>query len=415
MWLDLKTPGYYNYHDCACIRNRRSSEMGIDVRNPCRYHKTIGPLLEADHLRRIRTLDVRLIIFNSDTDSGADEVLWDVLGGFKFFTFPLPTLGSLNFNLKHDFEVDTPVDLPRTVFSWMVSPPTELRHLALHGCYGGPIQAVRNLTSFELTGVEENYIPMELDQHTFLPFISGSPSLLSLALSYCSFPDRTQLSQVTPVKLPGLRSLRLMDMSGLSGFPGLIDVPAFNTLSSLCVSARKRAGGFHDTDFLMRAESDDGFQLSYNTPYNHESAPDWLGVMCDADPRLAFVRFEGQELDPTKEKQMVASPLPLFVNAKVLEIGASFAGLWYRDFWKDLRKVAPQLTTLRLEVIEGMKPAVAKSVGGFARTRFNEGMPLAKLERMTFEEGSEEDEEKAKKLWEKYRAGLKIDQYLVAR
>jgi hypothetical protein len=93
-------------------------------------------------------------------------------------------------------------------------------------------------------------------------------------------------------------------------------------------------------------------------------ASDWLGVTRGADPTLAFVRFEGRERDLTKENEMEVSPLPLFVNAEILETGASFASLWYRDFWKDLEKVGPQLTTLRLEVVEGMKPSVAESMEG---------------------------------------------------
>jgi len=409
--LDLKNPGYYDYHDCICDRNERSAERGINVRNSCRYHAAIDPLLEAGRFRRIRTLDVHLTIFNT-TEYDVDEDFRIVLKGFKIFASPLPVLESLTFHVNHNFEIDGPLGLPKALFSWGVSPPTQLRHLALRECYGGPIDAVRNLTSFELIGVEGVYNPMELDQDTFLPFISGSPSLVSLSLSHFSFPDRAQLSQVTPFKLPGLKSLRLMDMSGLSDFPGLIDVPAINTLSSLRISARKRGGGFHDADFLICAENDDGFQLSYNTPHNHEAALDWLGIMHDADPHLAFVRFDGHGIDPTNEKQLEASPLPLFVNAKVLEVGASFAYRWYRDFWKDLRKVGPQLTTLRLEVIEGMKSAVATSVEKLVKARFKKGMPLEKLERMRFEGMSEEDEEKAKKLWDKFRASLDVDLYL---
>ena len=111
---------------------------------------------------------------------------------------------------------------------------------------------------------------------------------------------------------------------------------------------------------------------------------------------------------------MEVSPLPLFVNAGVLEIGASFASPWYHDFWKDLAKVGRQLTTLRLEVTEGIDPGVAKSVESFFKARFEKGMPLSKLERMRFEGMSEEDEGKAKKLWEEFRVGLDIDQYLAA-
>jgi hypothetical protein len=267
-----------------------------------------------------------------------------------------------------------------------------------------------------LAGVLDKYDPIELNQHNFLPFISGSPSLVSLDLSHCSFPDRTQLSRVTPIKLPKLKSLRLTDIYGLPGFPGLVDVPALKTLSSLRISTRQQdSSGHHIADFIVRAESDDGFQLLYETPYyNDELTSDWLGITCNADPSPAFVRFDGHGFDQREENAMKTSPLPLFVNAKVLELGASFVSPWYRDFWRDLENVGPQLTTLRLEVIEGMKPAVAESVKKLAKARLQKGVPLEKLERMTFEDMSEEDEERAKRLWEEFRAGLDVDQYLAA-
>jgi len=411
--LDLKHGDYHDYPDCTCIRNEWSSGMRINESNPCRYHTTINPLVEAEHIERIRTLDVKLTIFDNVAEEGPDQDFADALDDFELFTYPLPAIESISFSVDHEFDIDTHLGLPKGLFCWALSPPTKLRHLTLDGCYGGPIRAVGNLTSFELAGVLEAFDPIELNQRTFLPFISGNRSLVSLSLTHCSFPDRAQLSRVTPVKLSELKSLQLMDIYGLPGFPGLIDVPAFKTLSSLRISTQKNDVGFYGVDLLLRAENDDGFQLSYNTPSNEEVTSDWLGIMHNADPSPALVRLEGQELDPTEDTQMEPSPLPLFVNAKVLEIGASFAAPWYRDFWKDLGKVGPQLTTLRLEVIEGLKPVIAKSVEKFAKARFNKGVPLAKLERMTFEEMSGEDGEKAKRLWEEFRAGLNVDQYLV--
>jgi len=411
--LDLKYGDYHDYPDCTCIRNEWTSGMQINEDNPCRYHTTIDPLLGINHIQRIRKLDVHLNMLDV-TEEGPDECFKDALEDFEFFMLPLPVLESLSFRV-HGLDVDTHMEFPRELFCWTLLPPTKLRHLALHGCYGGPIQVVRNLTSLELSGDVDACDPIELNQRTFLPLISSSPTLVSLHLSHCSFPDRTQLSRVTPVKLSELKSLRLMDIYGLSGFSSLIEVPAFKKLSSLWISAKKRASRFHDVvDFLVRAESDDGFQLFYDTPNDDEVTSYWLDITHDADPSPAFVRFEG-EIDPTGENEMEVSPSALLANAKILEIGASFTSPWYHDFWKDLGKVGPQLTTLRLEVTEGMSPAVVKSVKEFAMARFQERMPLTKLERMVFEGVSEEDEEKAKKLWEEFRAGLDIDQYLTAQ
>lgn len=78
---------------------------------------------------------------------------------------------------------------------------------------------------------------------------------------------------------------------------------------------------------------------------------------------------------------MDISLLPLFVNAKVVEISTSFAGPWYRKPWKDIEKIGPQLTTLRMEVIEGVAPVVARSMKKLVEARLEKGMPLAKLGR----------------------------------
>jgi hypothetical protein len=412
--LNLKYGDYHDYPDCTCIRNEWSSGMQANENNPCRYHTTIDPLLEADPIKRIHKLDVHLSMLDNDAGEGPDEEFKDALDEIKFFAFPLPNLNNLSFSVDHEFDVDSHLKLPGDLFFWRFLPPTKLRHLTLYGCFGGPIRAVRNLTSFELAGSPEDFDPIELNQHTFLPFISGSPSLVSLTLSHCSFPDRAQLSRVTPVKLPKLKTLRLMDIYELPGLPGLVEVPAFKTISLLRISTQTPAFGYmgtNATNFQVHAESDDGFQLVYDTSDEGDLAPDWLGVTRGADPSPAFVRFEGRDL--SRCLKIEASPLPLFVNAKVLEIGASFADLWYQDFWNDLEKIGPQLTTLRLEVIQGMEAALATSVKRFAKARLEKGTPLMKLERMTFEGVSEGDEENAKGLWEEFLVGFNIDQYLV--
>ena len=408
--LDLKH-GDDHDHSCTCIGNEWSSGTRIDEKNPCRYHTTIDLL---DHTERIRTLDVDFSILDNFAEEGPDQEFNDALNDFGLFSLALPALESFSFRVDHEFDLDTHLELPRTIFFWVFLPPTKLRHLSLRRCYGGPIQVVRNLTSFELVGDTDALDPIELDQDTFLPFISGSPSLESLSLTHCSFPDRAQLSRVTRVRLPDLKSLRLMDIHELSGFPGLVDVPAIKTLSSLRISVQKNDRGYpNSTQFLLHAGSDDGFQLFYSADSDYKAASEWLDITYNADPTPALVLFEGKGPNPITEG-MATSPLPLFVNAKVLEIGAFFVDLWYTEFWKDLEKVGPQLTTLRLEVTEGMRPEVVGLVERLARARFRNGTPLAKLERMNFEGVSEEDEEKAKKLWEQFRAGLNVDEFLAA-
>jgi len=271
---------------------------------------------------------------------------------------------------------------------------------------------VRNLTSLELDGGRSALDFIELDQFSFLPFISSNRSLVSLSLSRCSFPDPAQLLSVTPAILPELKSLRLTDDHGLSGFPSLVDVPAFKSLTSLRVSVRSYFFGFPT---LAHAESNDGFQLSYDHPDDADMLSDWLGVVYGADPNLSFIRFDGRQPESRVKNEMVTFPPSFFVKAKVLEFGYSFARLGYPDLWEHLERVGPQLATLRLGVIEGMKPEIAQSVEKLVKARFNKSMPLEKLERMRIERMSEEDEKKAERLWEEFRGGLDIDQYLSPR
>ena len=411
VYLDLKHGDYHEYPDCTCVRNDLSPGMQINPDNPCRYHTTIDPLFDVDHVQRIHKLDVHLDMLDG-SEEGPNQDFSDALDDFEFFALRLPSLESLSFSVDHELDVDTHLNLPGSFFSWGSFPPTRLRHLTLHGCYGGPIRAVRNLTSFELAGVGA-FDPIELTERSFLPFISGSPSLVSLTLSNCSFPDPEKLLKITPVKLPKLKTLRLIRVYGLPGLPSLIGVPALKTLSSLHISTARKQHYLQSLSvhIQVRAESDDGFQLSYDTT-DYKLVSDWLAVTQDANPGPAFVRFEGQGLDDGEGPGMEVSQLPLFVNAKVLEIGASFAGTWYPNSWEGIENVGPQLTTLRLEVIEGMDPVVARSVKKFVEARSKKGMPLTKLERMEFKEMNEENEEKAKRLWEVFRAGLDIDQYL---
>ena len=390
--FDLKYGRCYHYPGCIRIRSEWLSLTWKGENDPCRYHTTISPLLKVDHIRRIHKLDVRLDIIDAVSRGGPNQNFEDTLDDFLLFEFPLPALESLTFRVRHEFSHHGHLTIPEKLFRWEFSPPTELRHLALRGCFGSLIHAARNLTSFELVDIPYPSDPIELDEYTFLPFtISGSPSLVSLYLTHCRFPDRAALSRVTPVKLPELNSLRLIGIYGLSSFPGLIDIPAFKTLSSLQVSTRKRrrsAIGYYETDptnFLVRTEGDDGFQLFYDIPRGDEVVSDWLSITHGAGPSPGFVRFEGRERGLTEENKVEVSPLPLFVDAKVLEFGAPFTSIWYRSLWKDLEKVGPQLATLRLEVTEGMDPGVAKSVKKLVKARFKKGMPLERLERMTFE------------------------------
>lgn len=419
--IDLRYGNYRNYREfqeCICYLRMPSSK--VTEENPCRYHTTILPLLNADYTKRIRKLDVHLTLIEN-AEEPANYTFSNALRDLTFFKFPLPSLESLCFDVVPEFEsdIDTHLVFPNVLFDWRERPPADLHQLILRGCYGGPILSVRNLTSFELAGVRY-WDPILLDQRTFFPFISASPSLVSLSLTRCKVPDRSKLLDITPLELPQLRTLRLTNVHGSHGLPYLLKIPALKTLSSLHILTQKRREG-RDTiiDFRVQAQSDDGFQFSFdvldlnsNDEHNDRLVLEWLTAMHDADPRPTFVRFEGRDFDPKVHYDIKGSPLSLIINAKVLEVDASSVGHWYPNFWGDLEKIGPQLTTLRLGVTQSTERAVATSVKKFVKTRLEKGMPLGKLERMTFEGVSEQDDVKAEGLWGNFRAGLGIEQYL---
>ena len=334
----------------------------------------------------------------------------NALDYFGFFALPLPSLESLSFSVYHEMEFfgKTHLVCPRDLFDLQYSPPAQLRHLALHGCLGGPILSLEDLTSLELSGVED-FDRIQLNQRTFLPLISSSPSLESLTLSHCCFPDHSRPSQVTPVKLSKLKTLRLMDVWEFPGLHDLMEVPALKKLSTLHILAQKQ---HRATSVGVHANSDDGFHLFFDTHGASALSQDWLDITDKGGPATTFVRFGEQGPSYREKYSTEVTPLPLFTNAKVIEIGASFAGPWYPTFWSDLRNVGPQLTTLRLEIAEGRGSEVAKLVKRLVKARWEKGMPLTKLERMEYEEETGEDKAKAKELWEGFRAGLDIDQYL---
>ena len=407
-------------HGCKC--SLWTSSTGIN-RDPCDYHTAILPLLNDHHLERIRKLDVRLTI-SYYTEGIETHIFKNAFGDLKPCASSLPSLENLSFSIYPDFDYDDDpsMDFPGDMFGWNTSPPANLRHLTLHGCYGGPIPFLQNMTSFELTGFSGLY-PMEINPRTFLQFISGNPSLASLTLAHCSFPEHWDSPSVIPVKLSRLKILRLTNIDESPSFPCLIEIPTLGTLSSLHILALPREGYRHYYDFRVCARSDDGFQLSIDIPelfddqwVEDKLVTNWLGITRSADPHPAFVRLENRDLDPQEDYEPIVSPLPLFANATVLELGASFADRWYLNFWDDLNKIGPQLTTLRLEVAEGMDmEMLADSVKEFIKTRVEKGMPLARLEMMKFEGMDEEEERRSERLWEEFRASLDIDQYLATR
>ena len=216
---------YCRLHGCRCFRESSVRRTGNE-RNLCSHHTAILPLLNNCYTEHIRKLDVRLAIANDSKGIGVD-IFRTALDDLKFCTFSLPSLESFSFSIHPEFEEDFDMHSPGDVFGWDTSPPTSLRHLVLHGYYGGPILSLQSLTSFELAAVNDFY-PMEINPRTFLPFISSNTSLVSLTLTHCNFPPRSKLSRVIPIELSQLKTLRLTNISESHSFPEQLQPSFYN-------------------------------------------------------------------------------------------------------------------------------------------------------------------------------------------
>ena len=144
--------------NCTWEQIGTASGLRIDEKNHSHYCTRIDPLLEVEHIRRIRKLDFYLSIFDDDRyDSGRN--IRNALDGVEFFTSPLPALENLSFHADQDYAIKIYPYFPKDTFRWESLRPTGLRHLALHGCYSNPTQAIRNLTSLEFPGWPRLTIP----------------------------------------------------------------------------------------------------------------------------------------------------------------------------------------------------------------------------------------------------------------
>ena len=130
--MDLEYGAYHYHSDCRCKQGRPVAATDPHL---CRYHSTFVPLVTSDCTRRIHKLDIHLHLLDTQTDD-SDWYFEGAFDHFKLFELPLPTLEYLNLRVHSELADKILVELPRDLFCWDFSPPTELRHFTLHGCYG---------------------------------------------------------------------------------------------------------------------------------------------------------------------------------------------------------------------------------------------------------------------------------------
>ena len=138
----------------------------------------------------------------------------------------------------------------------------------------------------------------------------------------------------------------------------IIEVPAFKAPPLLLrISIRTHGHATPGSCFHIHVEGDDRFQLVYDTPT----------TMIPFDTHMTWshkwhrLELEGRDPNTSKEFRMNVSPLPLFSSTpRFLKLELSLL-IWY--LWNDLENIGPQLTTLHLDIIEGIDPGVSGGEG----------------------------------------------------
>ena len=184
--------GYCGVHRCGCFDWESSTQL--NERNLCPHRTAITPLLNNHHTERIRKLDIHLTVVD-DFEGSADHIFRSALDDLKSCALSLPSLQTLSLSMHFNFDYFDPpfVHFSEDMFGWDTSPPAKLHHLILHGCCGGPILSLQNVTSFELTG-ESQLCSMDMSGtwyfsnflfvifHDFLRCFIPSHSFLSVSL-----------------------------------------------------------------------------------------------------------------------------------------------------------------------------------------------------------------------------------------
>ena len=408
---------------CTCHKDAQSRLIPNKTK-PCERHFVFESLAEKTHSKRIRTLNIEyfneLRVFHGSGVSLA-------LGGCRFFGLYCPELTNLNW-----FDrglLDPKFLLPRPFFS------PKLRSLSFRGHSGhdqlvnigdptsflrrsrhNQLMKISNLTSFTFAGLDQ-----EISTNSFWTIILKNKSLETLSLDRIKF--KGNLDQ-QPVTLGEIRSFSLHQTSSesVTTLSTLIHIPAFQHISSLYISPKE--DGKVSCWPLLRATGQDITFTVDGDPDDVVAA--WEGLVGYLRPTIQCNCYESPGHFCNNGLQVGTSEiiLTLFTDAHTLNISCAHSCLsfscLYPDFWDNLKKLGPELTTIQVEIPKqsqwkasecGCDPKSERlivAIEDLVRYRFEHGQPFSSVKSMVSESDKVNTEQEL--IWREFLD--RLDQYV---
>jgi len=383
---------------CSCDKDGRK-RLVPNEKNPCRWHFVFESLATPVHSKRIHTLDMDFLPQHDPLPpEGTTELS---LGGCRFFASSFPQLTSL---------VSEGQDLTYAHHLFSISPFTPtLRSLTLSGSWDGLFTQVKNLTSFIFANCEDT-----ICAETFRLFMLNNQSLESLSLNIHLFDS--DITNGPPVDLLNLQVFTvILPIGDLST---VIRVPALQHLSSLQISYE----GMATLDAIQLLATGGGMTLSVS-PFLCDVAEVWQDLVGYARPTIHDVHLCGYSQGGQGGGDG-RGVFPLLTDAHTLEVGRDYLELWYDGFLDDLKRLGPQLKTIRFEVWEEVDPfreegfedemyghELLDGIEELVKYRFEDGRPFFAVERMVVSE-SEWSNRQQGYVWRFFYNDRKLGQYV---
>jgi hypothetical protein len=311
---------------CTCNKDKRRRFLPSQ-KSPCEWHFQFESLAEPKHSDRIRALTINFDGRWVPVVEGEQLAL----GSCRLFTSAFPQLITLTWKNEE-------TKYANHLFSIPPFPPT-LRSLTYVGPWHGLIAPVNNLTSFVL---ESDSGPRGTSAEAVRLFMLNNQSLESLELKYIDFVG---YPKDPPVQLLNLKTLRV----GLAhkGLSAIIRVPALCRLSTLRISPG-------DTSTYTLYATGGGIVFSIEC-FAHNLTEIWDDFTGYAGPTIHHIRLDdGPEVGywPGHDIAFVS----LLLDAHTLEIGNDYFPPGYDGLLDDLKRLGPQLKTIRFAISDELEP-----------------------------------------------------------
>ena len=391
----------WTHPGCTCDKDERGRLLP-NGKIPCEWHFPFESFAALKHSKRIRTLDIDF--HGTDNPIPLAKRTGLALGGCRFFSLSFPQLTTLGWNC-----VET--NHANHIFSNSLFAPT-LRSLSFKGEWKGSFTQLGNLTSFTFLDNKTS-----ISEDAFRLFMLNNQSLESLSLDILDFYPSDL--EAPPVQLLNIKSFSIYSYPGIMA--GIICIPALQHLSSLCISLNVAPG---PREIILDAIGD-GISLSVKTSIC-DTADAWEDITGYARPIIRHARLRGypKDLDDAQHFYGGREVFPLLADVHTLEVGRGYLPFFYPAFLYGLKRLGPQLKTIRFEVWEEMEPFEESGdeyerwggrrldeIVDLVKCRFEQGRPFSAVERMVVSE-NERSNRLQDHVWRCFYRGRNLGQYI---